>query len=124
MSTPATTPAFSLWVSPVTRPVVLRRDRLALVFEHGANGVGGGRNRGARADLALHGVEGLQAVTGDDQHRLGVRVELAGFDELLRRRDGDPAGGFGEHALGAGQQPDALDDLLVAHVLDSAAGAP
>ena len=42
---------------------------------------------------------------------------------LLQRRDGDAAGGLGEDALGPGQQPDALDDLVVGDVLDGPTGA-
>ena len=50
-------------------------------------------------------------------------VELAGLDELLQHADGGAAGGLGEDALGAGQQQDALAHLVVADVLDRAAGA-
>ena len=43
--------------------------------------------------------------------------------QLPQRRHGDAAGRLGEDALGAGEQLDALDDLVVGDVLDRAAGA-
>ena len=52
-----------------------------------------------------------------------VGVELAGLDELLQHADRGAAGGLGEDALGAGQQQDAVADLVVGDVLDRAAGA-
>ena len=42
---------------------------------------------------------------------------------LLRGRDRHAARRLGEHALGPGQQPDALDDLVVGDVRHRAAGA-
>ena len=80
-------------------------------------------DRGRRADPVGDRVEGLEAVAGVEHDRLGVGVELPGLDQLLQRRDGDPAGGLGEDALGAGEQLDAVADLLVGDVLDRAAGA-
>ena len=88
-----------------------------------AHGPARRRDRGGRADLPGHGVEGLEAVPGDQQHRLGVRVDPARLDELLRRGHGDAARRLGEHALRPRQQADALHDLGVADVADRAAGA-
>ena len=89
-----------------------------------AHGRAGGRHGGRRADLTGHRVEGLQPVTGDHQDGLGVRVQLAGLEQLPGGGDGDPARGLGEHTLGLGEQPDARDDLGVGDVRERAAGAP
>ena len=62
-------------------------------------------------DTPAHRVEGLEPVAGVEDDRLRVGVELAGCQQLAERRHGHPAGRLGEDALGAGQQPDALDDL-------------
>lgn len=105
------------------RPAPGRRGRSAPVRQRLADRGGRRRHGRRRADLAGDGVEGLEPVTGDHQDGLGVGVERPGFEQLLGGRDGDPARGLGEHALGAGQEPDAGDDLLVGHVPDRAAGA-
>src|SRR5690606_17292539 len=63
------------------------------------------------------------AVPRVDDHGFGGRVEGTGPDELAQGRDGDAAGGLAEDALGAGEQPDALDHLLVGDVLDGAVRA-
>src|SRR5947209_4560829 len=60
-----------------------------LAGEGGADGGGGRGDGGARADVVLDGVEGLKAVAGDEEDGVGVGVELAGVDELLRGGDGD-----------------------------------
>src|ERR1700750_1584537 len=95
----------------------------------GGSGDAGGGEGGVRrldgrgrADDAGHRVEGLQAVAGVDDDGLERGVELAGLDELLEHTDGGAARGLGEDALRAGQQHDALADLVVADVLDRAAG--
>src|SRR5690606_1109075 len=54
---------------------------------------------GLGADLIAESVECLQTVTGDQQDGLGVGVEPAGLDELLRRRHGDASGRLGEDPL-------------------------
>ncbi|OLL73183.1 ComEC/Rec2-related protein [Pseudonocardia sp. Ae168_Ps1] len=101
---------------PVRRGSGAVRQRLA----HGGAGRGHG---GRRTDLAGHRVERLEAVTGDHQDGLGVRVERACLEQLLRRGNRDTARGLGEHALGLGQEPDAGDDLVVGDVGDRATGA-
>ena len=79
-----------------------------------------GRGRaGGRGDR----VQGLEAVAGVEDDGGQGRVEQTGLDQLLRHADGHPARRLGEDALGAGQQLDRVDDLLVVDVLDGAAGA-
>src|SRR6266700_7918483 len=68
-------------------------------------------------------VEGLQPVARVDDHRLGLRFELALLEELAQHADGDAAGRLAEDALAPGEQPDRVDDLVVAHVGDRPAGA-
>src|SRR5687768_2474925 len=82
-------------------------------------GIDGGCGSNATGDR----VEGLESVAGVEHDSLGVRVELAVLEQLLERRDGDAAGRLGEDALGAGEQGDALADLVLAAVLERAAGA-
>ncbi|BBG03488.1 hypothetical protein PSA01_19370 [Pseudonocardia saturnea] len=108
---------------PVPRGRRVRAGGSAALRQRLADGHAGGGHGGGRADLAGHGVQGLQAVTGDHEDGLGVRVELPGLEQLLRRGDGDPARGLGEHALGLGEQPDAGDDLGVGDVPERPAGA-
>ncbi|GAY12093.1 ComEC/Rec2-related protein [Pseudonocardia sp. N23] len=88
-----------------------------------ANGLAGGRHGGGRGDAVGDGVERLEAVAGDEQDGLGVGVDLAGLDELLRGGDGDPTRGLGEHTLGAGEQLDSVAHLVVGDVPDRPAGA-
>ena len=88
-----------------------------------AHGLARGRDGRARGDAVGDGVERLQAVTGDEQDGLGVGVDLAGLDQLLRGRDGDATGGLGEDTLGAGQQLDGVAHLVVGDVADRAPGA-
>ena len=88
------------------------------VRERGVRRVDGGR----RTHPVRNRVERLEAVTGVEHDRLAVGVELAGLHQLLQHADGHAARGLREDALGAGQQLDALADLLVVDVLDGAAG--
>src|SRR4051794_31991190 len=81
-------------------------------------------DRGSRTDDPRDGVEGLQPVAGVDHDGLERGVELAGVDELLQHADRGATGGLGEDALGAGEQHDALTDLVVGDVLDGSAGLP
>ena len=100
-----------------------RRPCSVAAGERLAHGLAGRRDRRARGDAVGDGVEGLQAVTGDEQDGLGVGVDLAGLDQLLRGRDGDATGGLGEDTLGAGQQLDGVAHLVVGDVADRAPGA-
>ncbi len=81
------------------------------------------RHRRLGADPVLHRVQRLEAVASDQQDGLGVRVDLAGFDELLCGGHGDPTSRFGENSLGSSKEADAFDDLFVRDVLDGATGA-
>ena len=67
-------------------------------------------------------VEGLQPVAGVEQHDLGPRIDEALGEQLAVGRHDDAAGGLGEDALGARQELDAVDDLVVAHVGDRPTG--
>src|SRR5690606_24380397 len=104
-----------------------RTDTVLMVLLSGqAGGAEGFQGRGdvrGRGDDGRDGVQGLQAVPRVDDHGFGGRVEGTGPDELAQGRDGDAAGGLAEDALGAGEQPDALDHLLVGDVLDGAVRA-
>src|SRR3712207_6512077 len=89
----------------------------------GYEGVVAGRDGGGGADAVGDRVEGLEAHAGVDDDGLERGVELAGLDELLRHADGRAAGGLREDPLGAGEEQDALADLVVGDVLDGTAGA-
>src|SRR5699024_12690639 len=71
----------------------------------------------------VDGVECLEAVSGVEHDRLGLRVELALVDQLAQDAGGDTAGRLGENALGTRQAVDGVDDFVVAHVCDGASGA-
>jgi DNA internalization-related competence protein ComEC/Rec2/DNA polymerase III delta subunit len=101
----------------------VRPERSAAVGQRRADGLARRGHRGGRADPPGDRVEGLEAVTGDQQHGLGVGIDPPGLDQLAGARDGHPARGLGEHALGPREQSDALDDLLVADVRHGAPGA-
>jgi len=68
-----------------------------------------------RTDPSLDRVECLEAFTGIEHNRLGIRVQSAGGDELGQHRDRDPAGRLGEHPGRTGQQLDALPGIGAAY---------
>ena len=70
------------------------------------------RRAGATASIVFRPSPGD---VGD--HRLAV-ADLAALGQPAQHRDRDAAGGLGEDAGGRGQQPDAVDDLVVVGGLD------
>src|SRR5439155_26806953 len=83
-----------------------------------------GRDAKRLRDAVEHGLERLVAVAGDAHDDRFVARNAALLDELLRDRDGRPAGGLGEDSLRASEEADALYDLLVGDRLPPAAGLP
>lgn len=74
--------------------------------------------------MAVNSREPMPRRLCPQQDGVRVGVQLAELQELAGGRDGDPAGGFGEDSFGAGQQSDALHDLVVGDVGQCAFGPP
>ena len=98
--------------------------RSILRREGGKGGVQARAHGRGDADVPRHGVERLQPVAGVEQDDLGSGVDQALAQQLAVGRHHDAPGRLGEDALRGGQQPDALDHLGIADVLDRAPGAP
>src|SRR5882757_10633565 len=86
-------------------------------------GAQGGFDGGRGADVTCDGVESLEPVTGVEHDRVRVRIEHPGPEQLAQGGHGHPTRRLPENALGAGQQPHALNDLVVGDVLHRTAGA-
>src|SRR5881394_2672292 len=69
------------------------------------------------ADMARHGIKGLEAVAGNAENRGIAGGNFPGGNQLLRHAHGHATSGLGKDAFTLGQQADAFTDFLVRHVV-------
>src|SRR4029077_13485663 len=101
--------------------MTLRRSGGRALLEHGLELAEGAADADRLDDAADH-LGGLVAVAGDaDDDRL-VAPQGGALAELAGRGDRHAASGFGENALGLGQEGDPPEDLVLFHRRAAASG--
>ena len=74
------------------------------------------------AAVTVDGVQGLEAVAGDEDDGGRVLRNLAGCNEFLGHAHGHAAGGLGKNAFRLGEQLDRVADFVVGHVVGGGVG--
>src|SRR5579863_647003 len=68
-------------------------------------------------NLAAHSADGLEPVTRDHQHERLVRIDTPGFEQLSGYGNRDAARRLGEDSRRLRKQANAINQLLIAHIL-------